>query len=381
MAQSSGPWDGSTFAEDEWRELFTVLPDTHIPSGDSKIVFTRSASNREITVSAGYLLVQGMMYQNTANIVIDVPSPGGGNTRIDYIVATYDPSEVTLADRIVIELVQGTPSAGTPTAPALTQNAAGTWQMPLAVIGPYGTGVISLAPFVELGRIFTRRSFLDIGSADDPSDIEGAFAAELHDEIVDQLGRTWRHTGGGTWVQTAVGAPGAGWEEVLSEPIDDSWLDIFAVPLSVLRPAFAESSTNSNFTNTSPSPTSGGFSSLGVTFVCPPSGYVYVTAGAYLYQQITNNQAVFGWQLRDGGTIGSGTVRLAIQDDNSVIVGEHVETNEPPVVGASKRTLLGGSFGYALVVGNTYNIQAQHFTAPAGTGTLEHRSILVEPVM
>jgi hypothetical protein len=380
MAESSGPWDGSTFAEDEWRELFTVLPDTHIPSGDDKIGFTRSASNREITVSDGYLLVQGMMYKNTANIVIDVPSPGGGNTRIDYIVATYDPSEVVLTDRIEIELVQGSPSAGTPTAPALTQNPAGTWQMPLAVIGPYGTGVISLAPFVELGRVFTRRSFLDIGLADDPGDVEGALAAELHDEIVDQLGRTWRHTGGGTWVRTSIGSPGAGWEDVLAEPIDDSWLDVFAVPLSVLRPAFAESSTNASFTNTSPSPTSGGFGSLGVTFVCPPSGLVYVTIGGYLYQEVAGNQAVLGWQLRDGGTIGSGTVRLSPQDDNSLIIGETVDTSEPIVVGASKRTLLGGSFGYAMVVGNTYNIQAQHFVN-GGQGTLEHRSVLVEPVM
>jgi hypothetical protein len=380
MAQTSGPWDGSTFAEDEWRQLFTVLPDTHIPSGDDKIIFTRSASNREITVSAGFLLVQGMLYQNTANIVIDVPSPGGGNTRIDYIVATYDPSEVTLADRIQIELVQGTPSAGTPTAPALTQNAAGTWQMPLAVIGPYGTGVISLAPFVELGRIFTRRSFLDIGSADDPADIEGAFAAELHDEIVDQLGRTWRYTGSGNWDLAGLGTFGAGWEDVLAEPIDDSWLDVFAVPLSVLRPAFAETSQNFTFTNTSSSATSGGATSLGVTFVCPPSGLVYVTIGGYLYQSVAGNQSVLGWQLRDGGTIGSGTVRLSPQDDNSIIIGETVDTSEPIVIGASKRTLLGGSFGFAIVPGNTYNIQAMHFVN-GGSGDLEHRSILVEPVM
>ena len=355
MAETSGPWDGSTFAEDEWRELFTVLPDTHIPSGDDKIDFTLSASNREITVSAGYLLVQGMMYQNTANIVIDVPSPGGGNTRIDYIVATYDPSEVTLADRIVIELVQGTPSGGTPTAPALTQNAAGTWQMPLAVIGPYGTGVISLAPFVELGRIFTRRSFLDIGSADDPSDIEGAFAAELHDEIVDQLGRTWRYTGGGTWAQSGLGVVGAGWEDVLVEPI------------APLRTIETENGTSqSAFTSTT---FAGGSVNCGHSFVAPPSGIVTILVYGDIAQTVAGDTTFLSAEVRTGGTVGSGTVVAAAADAKAVTC--HYEMVE---VEASAHWTVTG-----LTPGSTYNVRTMHKVSSGGSGSAFHRRVTTLP--
>jgi hypothetical protein len=147
MAEWSGPWDNSDFTESEWRQLFAS---TVLPVGFSDLPVTPSLSDRNITIGSGRAVVQGHLYINDANVILTNSAPPAGQQRIDYLVLRLDPTEAILADRIVLALVQGTPSSGTPSAPALTQNENGTWEQPLVRYGPYGTGAMSGAPSTDL---------------------------------------------------------------------------------------------------------------------------------------------------------------------------------------------------------------------------------------
>lgn len=174
MPFSSGPWNGSTFEEDDWRQLFSYESDRWI--GGS---ITRSASNREITISSFVAFLQGVLAVQTSSDVVDVPVPTGSNKRIDYLVLRYDPTQVDLDDRVQVALVQGS-QAISPLPPSLEQDPDGIWEHPLMRIGPYGSGAIASAPAVDCrnrkGRIYVQNS-LGIVQATvlNPSDGDLAF--------------------------------------------------------------------------------------------------------------------------------------------------------------------------------------------------------------
>jgi hypothetical protein len=339
MAEVSGPWAEpfNTFSENEWRDLFRALPDGHLPLGTARgLSFTRSGSNREITIGSGFAIVQGTLYENTANKIIDVPVPGS-NTRIDFIALRRDPTQSLLADRIKLVLIQGN-AASSPVAPALTQNPDGIWEVPLAIIGPYGTGVISAAPFAEIGPVFSRRSFVNLGTAyTSPAQVPG-LSGRLRDELFDINGQVWQFTDAGVWV-------------LKSAP----------------QPVEGEAPNTINATSTS-------YSNLATvcaaTFVAPLSGKVKISIAGHI-NPTTTNTIRMSFEVRLGTSSGGTLVYGPLDRDGLMFKG----TSEINWGGSGPIKLVTG-----LTPGTTY--RAWHKTlVGGGTQQVLARKILVDPVV
>jgi hypothetical protein len=303
---------------------------------------TRSVSDRNVTIGAGKAVVQGMLYENTADVIINVPTPSGSNQRIDFIILRYDPSE-PLADRIVLALVQGA-EAVSPIAPALTQSATGVWEHPLAVIGPYGTGVISAAPFALLSPVASRRFFVPIGSYASPNAMPG-LVANFRDEAFDETGRVWQLNASGVW---ELMNPGAG------VPVQDD--------------------ESADFTTTTAYPTfAAGSPVCGVAFVAPPSGRVFVTVTGYLSSPSNTRRGFLSYEMKTGSTIGSGSSVITPADSRAVVNSMAVTSGGPSFLHASFREMISG-----LTPGASYNARTMH-AHQNGAINIWHRRILVEP--
>lgn len=161
MTWTSGPWDGSSFAEDEWSALFSQAIGSKLLDIGS---ITPSASNRTVSWSGAKAVINGMYAEMTASEVFDFPVPAGSNKRIDYLILKYDPSQVAIADKIKAEMKLGV-AALNPSAPALTQVVGGVWEMPIYRIGPWGPGTAAAAPRQEFRNYRTVvRGGIDVAS-------------------------------------------------------------------------------------------------------------------------------------------------------------------------------------------------------------------------
>jgi len=110
------------------------------------------------------------------------------------------------------------------------------------------------------------------------------------------------------------------------------------------------------------------------TFTAPPTGKIYVTVSGRLNLGNTQNYGYTSWELREGSTIGSGTVTVAADDNRAVRAGNTVTTSAPFYGQGSHRYLVTG-----LVAGDTYNIRTMHRSSVSLSS--EFRSLLVEPVL
>lgn len=112
--------------------------------------------------------------------------------------------------------------------------------------------------------------------------------------------------------------------------------------------------------------TSGTYIDCGVAFVAPMSGRVNIIYNA----QSSNTTGVSTFVspvIREGATIGSGTVVSAASDDDAIIVQSSNEHRS----GASR--LVSG-----LTAGSTYNVRLEHRVS-GGTGIVRRRTVTVEP--
>jgi len=118
----------------------------------------------------------------------------------------------------------------------------------------------------------------------------------------------------------------------------------------------------------------------GAAFTAPPSGKVYITAGGALGTNsvVENVGSWMSFEVRAGGTVGSGTVFLSAADSrstgpwrpNSAAAGYKYAP-------ASLRLLVSG-----LTPGDTYNVRTLFRSDNAGaSAAVHHRQLLVEPVM
>ncbi|MDQ7910265.1 hypothetical protein RB614_37805 [Phytohabitans sp. ZYX-F-186] len=121
-------------------------------------------------------------------------------------------------------------------------------------------------------------------------------------------------------------------------------------------------------TTTSTVYTTADMTTCGTVFVAPDSGQALV----HVSSRISNSGAgetYVSFEVRDGGSIGSGSVVRAATDASRL-----------SSAGTNQR-IAGASFPVTgLTPGNTYNVRLMHRTAVANTGTLQDRFVNVEPV-
>lgn len=100
----------------------------------AKFVATGSAS--PVAIGTGRALVYGTWYENDAGVNVVIPTPAA-STRIDRIVARKS----WAAQTVRITRIAGTEGAG---APAITQVAGTTWDMPICQVSITTGGVITI---------------------------------------------------------------------------------------------------------------------------------------------------------------------------------------------------------------------------------------------
>jgi hypothetical protein len=141
---------------------------------------------------------------------------------------------------------------------------------------------------------------------------------------------------------------------------------VISVPVSTFGGTDILGETSTSFVAGTPS--------VGMTFVAPLSGIVFVTVDAHLEENTNGNTGYCGFELRDGGTIGSGTVIVAASTDWAVGTSNSVAAGGAARVNGMKRRLVTG-----LTPGATYNVRTMHLTTPGGSVDVFFRAITVEP--
>jgi hypothetical protein len=149
MSQRSRFFDSSAgdrvYTSEAWAQVLSgIVGDGVVKgsgAGDECQVVEDSPAAMSVLVGLGKIFIQGYFLEvYSADEELAIAAADGSNPRIDLIVARRDLTGRTAT----LAVLAGTPAAS-PTAPSLTQNASGTWEIALAsVLVPAGsTSVIN----------------------------------------------------------------------------------------------------------------------------------------------------------------------------------------------------------------------------------------------
>lgn len=349
----SGPWDpkGSTPAvpmtESEFRELWRGDDDGFTEVG----LLTLSNSTGEVTLANARGRIQGAAFIQSGSDSVTVPAVSSGQQRIDYVVLRYNPSNNTIS----LQVITGTPSSSGGQEPKLEPQRSGS----SLLSGPYDIPVARFTggPGTALQR----------GESMRPRILRSHFIASAQE----------------TWV-TINRRRG----DIRFMPDSIAWFDPNAgsvgqfTPIYERPPAteFDDDATQYTFNNINPHPTAAfspsSVSRVGTSFVVGPSGRVDIQAGARISSSQNGQSAFCGWEVKTGGTVGSGTlVAIGGQAANRAVqAGEAVNDGAE-----SRNTAASPPFVLSLNEGNTYNVQCTHWVTSGGTGQIQYRSVIVRP--
>lgn len=126
MAEFSAPFDGSPInTELQWSRQARRwgLDGVHTSDPTATNLKVTASGTSAVLVAPGAAFVNGFYYENSSNKTLNVPVNAGGSARIDLVVLRADMS----ANKTTAEYKTGGSSA-----PTLTQDEAGVWEIPLA---------------------------------------------------------------------------------------------------------------------------------------------------------------------------------------------------------------------------------------------------------
>jgi hypothetical protein len=163
--------------------------------------------------------------------------------------------------------------------------------------------------------------------------------------------------------------------DVVSTWNGSAWVRM-AIDLTTYAPVeYADVTSITGITSTTPiagSPVCGG------TFVVPPSGKVFATISGQISSGSNTHNCVLSFEVRTGGTVGSGTIVWATSSDRAIATSFAVNTTAPAYLSASYRALLSSGF----TAGSTYNVRTMHSVDnAAGSGSVTGRRITIEPAL
>jgi hypothetical protein len=130
MAELSWPFENQDTTETQYSELFKRLQNDGV-AGDpttNLLRVTGDSTGMNVKVAAGFAIVRGHIYQNTAQITLTITA-AASQPRIDLVVLELDPTN----NAILVKVVDGTPAA-TPAAPTLTQTNDAIYQLAIASV-------------------------------------------------------------------------------------------------------------------------------------------------------------------------------------------------------------------------------------------------------
>lgn len=137
--------------------------------------------------------------------------------------------------------------------------------------------------------------------------------------------------------------------------------------------AFAGSSSDELFSSSAFIP---GSTVVGVAFSAPASGKVLIHFAGELVNTVSANAVLLSFEMKTGGTVGSGTlVGPAANGDRAIVVGR-VVTTQVFLLSAGSWALYTG-----LTSGATYNVRMMHAADPGNTSQILYRQIAVQPML
>ena len=115
---------------------------------------------------------------------------------------------------------------------------------------------------------------------------------------------------------------------------------------------------------------------VGMAFTVPPSGRVRVAVEAYAQCWSDQNLISVTFEVRDGGTVGAGTVIHAAAANNAIIAGMAVNVSAPSI-GTGRRSL---NFT-GLTPGGQINARVMHIRTGAASGdVVKYRQLNIDPI-
>lgn len=143
---------GANVTEDTWRKFMLHMLGSQsgvIRGFDNGMATTGDSSGMQVKVATGQAWMRGHFGQNTAIKTVSIATSSPSNPRIDRIVLRVD----FIGNTVGVFALTGTP-AGSPTAPAVTQNTS-LWETSLALVA-VGTSVSNItAGNVTDDRVYT----------------------------------------------------------------------------------------------------------------------------------------------------------------------------------------------------------------------------------
>lgn len=126
------PFEGDEQAGDaEYRHMGTAYGDGIVNDTlGTAFAVAPSGSDRTIVVTLAELRVRGIHFEGLTpfTTTITLSAPSAGFTRVDRIVAHYDPTDESIS---IVKIEGSAVNTGVPAAPALTRASGGVWEIPL----------------------------------------------------------------------------------------------------------------------------------------------------------------------------------------------------------------------------------------------------------
>ncbi|NUP02054.1 MAG: hypothetical protein HOW59_29445 [Nonomuraea sp.] len=126
MAEFSAPFDGSPIATQlQWSRQARRwgLDGVHALDASSTALKVTGSGTTTVSVAPGMAFVNGFFYNLDATKTLTVPANAGGTARVDYVVLRAD---------MTVKKVSAEYKTGGTSAPTLTQDEAGIWEIPIA---------------------------------------------------------------------------------------------------------------------------------------------------------------------------------------------------------------------------------------------------------
>jgi len=155
MAQSAWPFENIDTSESQFSQWARNIGEgVKGSSAGTELKAYGDSSGMQVKVPAGFAMVRGHYYSNTALETLTIAAAHATLARIDSVVLELDPS----ANTILLTVLTGT-AASTPAAPSLTQTDTGVYQIRLANVA-----VAAAATTISAGNVTDTRTFLGASS-------------------------------------------------------------------------------------------------------------------------------------------------------------------------------------------------------------------------
>lgn len=151
MAQSAWPFENIDTSETQFSQWARNIGEgVKGTSGGTELKVFGDSTGMQVKVPAGYAMVRGHYYSNTAQETLTIAAAHATLARIDSVVLQLDPS----ANTILLVVKTGT-AASSPSAPALVQTDSGVYEIRLANVA-----VAAAATTITSGNVTDTRTFI-----------------------------------------------------------------------------------------------------------------------------------------------------------------------------------------------------------------------------